>query len=127
MGHALEEDDLIRWSEFQILIRAPGREQSSTDIPTMLLDASSHRNRDGRIQPCRFEKRRSVNSSAAACGCSRTNRLPDRWEQETAKASAGRGTEVQPIMIVIALAGVNRKLVISILDNFCYTKHKKFI
>ena len=30
-------------------------------------------------------------------------------------------------MIVIALAGVNRKLVISILDNFCYTKHKKFI
>jgi hypothetical protein len=36
-------------------------------------------------------------------------------------------TEVQPIMIVIALAGVNRKLVNSILDNFCHTKHKKFI
>jgi hypothetical protein len=36
-------------------------------------------------------------------------------------------TEVQPKMIVTALAGVNRKLVISTLDNFCYTKHKTFI
>jgi hypothetical protein len=72
MGHALTEDDLIRWSEFQMLVPPPGREQSSTDIPTMVLDAASPRNRDGRIQPCGFEKRRSVNSSAAACGCSRT-------------------------------------------------------
>jgi hypothetical protein len=74
VGPALEQDDFIRWSEVQILIPTRGREQSSTDIPTRLLERRKIAIATGTGVYSLVASRRGgqVNSSAAACGCSRT-------------------------------------------------------